>query len=67
MKKRSSEHTRIQRQGKERDKYTCQICGSKDRSEGHRIFDYAYGGAADRENIVTLCHDCHNKVHKGFD
>lgn len=66
MKKRSSEHTRIQRQGKERDKYTCQICGSKDRSEGHHIFDYAYVGAADRENIVTLCHDCHNKVHKGL-
>lgn len=66
MKKRSYEHTKIQRQGKERDQYTCQICGSNERSEGHHIFDYFYGGAADKENIVTLCHDCHNKVHKGL-
>ena len=66
MGKRSNDHQKAQRQGKVRDHYTCQICGSKNHSEGHHIFDYSFGGAADKDNIITLCHDCHTKVHKGL-
>lgn len=39
MAKRSSEHIKAQRQGKERDNYTCQICGSTDRVHGHHLLD----------------------------
>lgn len=65
MKKRGLEHIRIQKQGKERDCYVCQICGSKDHVEGHHIIDYQYGGAANAENIISLCRDCHKKIHRG--
>ena len=66
MAKRGTAHSRVQRKGKERDLYTCQICGSTDHTEGHHLFDFSFGGAADTDNIITLCHDCHTKVHKGL-
>lgn len=64
--KRNSAHIQAQRKGKERDLYRCQICGSGDRVEGHHIFDFSFGGAADEDNIITLCHDCHKNVHRGL-
>lgn len=64
--KRGSEHTKVQKAGKDRDLNTCQVCGSTDHVEGHHLFDYAFGGAADEDNIITLCHDCHVKAHKGL-
>jgi len=63
--KRGFEHNHAQRAGRERDMQTCQICGSKDRPEGHHIFDFAFGGAADKDNIITLCHGCHQSAHNG--
>ena len=65
MKSRGSEHCTVQKRGKERDLYTCQICGSTYRVEGHHIIDYQYGGAASIDNIVTLCQKCHKQVHRG--
>ena len=55
---RSSEHQRVQREGKKRDYGTCCICGSKERPEGHHVIEYQYGGAATLDNIVTLCQKC---------
>ncbi len=66
MNKRSSSHITAQKRGKQRDKSTCQICGSKKNPEGHHIFDYAFGGAPDEDNIITLCHNCHTKAHNGL-
>lgn len=66
MASRSSEHGKAQKKGKERDGYTCQICGSHDDVEGHHMIDYQYGGAADVDNIITLCRECHKKVHRGY-
>lgn len=62
---REREHCVVQRKGKERDLYTCQICGSTDCVEGHHILNYQYGGAASIDNIVTLCSKCHKQVHRG--
>lgn len=64
--KRGPEHTKAQRAGKERDLYTCQICGNTDHTEGHHLLDFSFGGAANEDNIMTLCHDCHSNVHKGL-
>jgi len=64
-KKRDSSHLRAQRDGKIRDGYRCQICGSTDHAEGHHIIDHQYGGRGVADNIVTLCHKCHKDVHKG--
>lgn len=64
--KRDSTHTKAQRDGRKRDLYTCQVCGSTDQTEGHHIIDFIFGGAADKDNIITLCHDCHANVHRGI-
>ncbi len=65
MSKRSSAHTNAQRQGRMRDLGTCQICGSRNHPEGHHAMDYQFGGSSKVSNIVTLCHSCHQKVHRG--
>ena len=49
-----------------RDDYTCQICGEKDTHlEVHHIQFRSKGGSDRMDNLVTLCHDCHSKVHGG--
>lgn len=65
MAARGTEHIKAQREGKERDSYVCQICGSRDHVEGHHMIDYQYGGAASADNIITLCRKCHKEVHRG--
>lgn len=65
MANRGYEHLNAQKKGKERDLFICQICGSSDQVEGHHIIDYQYGGAADMDNIITLCQKCHKEVHRG--
>ena len=62
---RDSKHTTAQRKGKERDWHTCQVCGSRDHTEGHHIIEYQYGGGSDVSNIVALFHNCHQQVHNG--
>ncbi len=66
MAKRSSAHIKAQREGRVRDLGTCQICGSQQNVEGHHIIDHQFYGSANAENIVTLCHECHTRVHKGL-
>ena len=39
---RSSEHQRVQREGKKRDYGTCCVCGSKERPEGHHVIEYQF-------------------------
>ena len=65
MAKRTAAHARAQRAGRERDLNTCQVCGSKEKVEGHHIIDHQYAGAANIDNIISLCHRCHTEVHGG--
>lgn len=65
MGKRSSAHIAAQRAGRARDHETCQVCGSKEKVQGHHIFDHQYSGAPSADNIVALCHTCHKNVHSG--
>ena len=65
MGKRSAAHIRAQKNGKIRDNYTCQVCGSKEKVEGHHIIDHQFCGAAKKDNIISLCHECHKKAHNG--
>ena len=64
-KNRPAAHTYVQKAGRERDRNTCQICGSTDHVEGHHIIDYQFSGAASTNNIISLCHKHHNDVHNG--
>ena len=49
-----------------RDNHTCQCCGKKNvRFEVHHIIFRSQGGTDDENNLITLCEDCHSKVHSG--
>lgn len=49
-----------------RDSYTCQICDKKHtRLEVHHIIWKSRGGSDDESNLITLCNECHENVHKG--
>ena len=49
-----------------RDNYTCQVCKAKNtRLEVHHIKYRSQGGTDDLDNLITLCVDCHKKVHAG--
>lgn len=48
-----------------RDNYTCRICGCKDaKFNVHHIETRKTGGNAP-DNLITLCENCHEKLHKG--
>lgn len=64
-KQRESCHQVVQKKGKNRDLHTCQVCGSMIQPEGHHIINYQFGGAANVDNIITLCQKCHKAVHRG--
>lgn len=64
--KRSSAHKAAQLAGRVRDLQVCQVCGSKKNPQGHHILDHFFSGAAHKDNIITLCGDCHKKAHRGL-
>jgi len=48
-----------------RDNFTCQKCGKKNtRLEAHHVIWTAKGGKDSIYNLITLCEDCHEKVHQ---
>ena len=51
-----------------RDGYKCHICKTKKqgvRLDVHHIIFRSKGGSDDANNLITLCHDCHKKLHDG--
>lgn len=44
---------------KERDNYTCQICGSKSGLSVHHLVPYRFTQNSELTNLVTLCRSCH--------
>ncbi len=51
-----------------RDDHTCQICKGKSKDtvlEVHHITPRSKGGTDRPDNLITLCHTCHEKLHKG--
>jgi 5-methylcytosine-specific restriction endonuclease McrA len=49
----------------ERDDYQCQVCGSYTLDYPHHIKFRSQGGTEEDENLVTLCHRCHEGFHGG--
>jgi hypothetical protein len=49
-----------------RDNFTCQQCKKRNTPlEAHHIVWRRNGGADTINNLITLCHRCHSKVHEG--
>ena len=50
-----------------RDEYRCQNCGiSNVKLHCHHIVPLNKGGTNNLSNLITLCEDCHAKVHPGM-
>lgn len=43
-------------------KERCANCGSTERLEWHHMIPAVLGGTAEPENMICLCHDCHQDV-----
>lgn len=59
---------RIAQAVKTRDGHTCQGCGSNDDTDemhAHHIVPLGAGGSNARSNLITLCDECHGRVHGG--
>lgn len=49
-----------------RDNYTCQCCKTKKGTlQVHHIIYRSNGGSDEESNLITLCENCHTKLHKG--
>lgn len=50
-----------------RDNYTCQCCKTKKGTmHVHHIIYRSNGGSDKMDNLITLCKDCHKKLHDGL-
>jgi 5-methylcytosine-specific restriction endonuclease McrA len=47
----------------ERDGWRCQVCGSLANLEVHHIMPRSKLGDEAEENLITLCSQCHRKIH----
>ena len=59
---RKHEHEAVKRYKLRND--VCDKCGSKEDLYLHHIMPISWGGNSIPENCITLCKDCHEKVHK---
>lgn len=50
----------------QRDNYTCQQCGSIYDLEVHHWEPYRFSFDNSLENLITLCGDCHDDMHKFY-
>ncbi len=48
----------------ERDGWRCQCCGSLTRLEVHHQHFLSRMGGDAEENLITLCHACHETIHR---
>ena len=67
---KSKEWARLAAEVKARDNFECQVCkaqGGLQRSKliAHHIepLSNAYDKRLDKDNLVTVCHACHNTLH----
>lgn len=60
---RSDEWRKLRQQVIDRDGGECVICGNRDNLHVHHL-NYKEGIDEDGANLVTLCQECHHKVHE---
>lgn len=69
---KSTEWKRLRDYVLKRDNYICQECIKEDKittcNTVHHIVEVRedFSKALNEDNLVTLCHECHNKIHKRF-
>ncbi len=53
------------RQVLQRDGWRCQACGSRTNLQVHHIQLRSQSGDDTEANLITLCLNCHDKIHSG--
>ncbi len=65
-KQRPSDHSKAQKEIKQLEAHQCLVCGVVEKpAHGHHLIYYSEGGAANTQNMVTLCPKCHIDYHNG--
>lgn len=65
-KHRPSEHSKAQKEVKAIEANQCLVCGKVAQpAHGHHLIPYSEGGAANLQNMQTLCPQCHTDYHSG--
>ncbi|HRY57002.1 MAG TPA: HNH endonuclease [Patescibacteria group bacterium] len=54
---------KIKNDCKKRDEYKCKVCHSKEGLVIHHIKEVVKGGENELDNLITLCRNCHKKIH----
>jgi 5-methylcytosine-specific restriction endonuclease McrA len=60
----SESYGELHRQVRERDRWRCQACGSMQHLQVHHLEFRSHSGSDVEQNLVTLCADCHERVHR---
>lgn len=42
----------------------CEVCQIKESSEVHHIVPISEGGKHDKGNIMAVCRECHDEIHR---
>ena len=48
----------------ERDGWRCQVCGSMQNLQVHHLKLRSRSGGDEEQNLITLCAECHEQVHR---
>ena len=59
----SDSYRKLHRQVLERDGWRCQACGSMHHLQIHHLLFRSHSGGDTEHNLITLCVDCHHRVH----
>jgi 5-methylcytosine-specific restriction endonuclease McrA len=54
----------LHRQVLERDGWRCQVCGSMQRLQVHHLKLRSQSGGDEEQNLITLCEECHTRIHR---
>ena len=56
-------YDRLRQQILRRDNWRCQSCGTMANLEVHHREFRSHSGNDSDENLITLCSDCHRRIH----
>ncbi len=60
----STSYRELHRQVLERDGWRCQACGSMQHLQVHHLKFRSHSGSDVEQNLITLCAECHEQVHR---
>jgi 5-methylcytosine-specific restriction endonuclease McrA len=60
----ANSYLELQRQVLERDGWRCQVCGSMQRLQVHHLKFRSHSGSDVEQNLITLCAECHERMHR---